>query len=490
MGIRAQLALGLAALLTVAGAVSATVALELAFDEVRAQSMVGHEERAFELLDRLIRACPELDRTRSSAACDALRAAEASSTAGPLRATAFGAELSPLLSLGGKQSPPDELVVEAFRTRLRQSSLGEHEGSKANHIALPGLATDGRRFVLRLTYGLTAVEGVLDARRVTVYGLLALNLAAVLLFGLYLGGRFLVDPIRRLTEAAERSGRQGASAADFPVLLAPEELAQLSASFAALLHRLDDQRDALAFKVSELTTTRDDLVRAERLAVVGRLAAGLAHELGNPLSAVLGLVEYLRTDPNTPDALRSELLGRIDGELLRMRETLGRLLDFSRATPPAPREVDLSEVARSAHELLAYHRKVKSLDFRLELEPRCRVQVDPDRLRQVVVNLVLNAADALEGAGQLNLRTHTSGDWVVLQVEDNGPGLSDEVLERLFDPFVTTKPIGEGTGLGLAICQRLVDEAGGQISARTNEGGRGAVFEIRLRRTTPADPTA
>lgn len=303
----------------------------------------------------------------------------------------------------------------------------------------------------------------------------------------------IVRPVERVTQAAERLA--GGSAVRAPVGGAAE-VARLAGAFNDMAAQLRAERLALEERLRELEDTtaslqaaQDQVLRTARLASVGRLSAGVAHEIGNPLSAILGLIELVREE-ELPHEEREELLSRIQSETERIHQIIRDLLDFARPSGAdgdgegdAAAQADPIEVVDDAVRLVEPQKDLRNV----HLERRFADGVPPvrgsaDRLTQVVLNLLLNAADAIDGEGTLWIEVRPDPDapeHVLLAVQDTGPGVAPDVRAHLFEPFVTTKPAGKGTGLGLAVCHTLVERLGGTISlADPPEGG--ARFEVRL----------
>jgi signal transduction histidine kinase len=317
---------------------------------------------------------------------------------------------------------------------------------------------------------------------------LGLTAATVLLLTYVLLTYFIVRPIDRLRMASERlaAGRLGTSvpvqgAAEVARLAATfnEMAAQLRADRAALQDRLED----LERTTVELTNAQDQLMRSARLAAVGRLSAGVAHEIGNPLAAIRGLLDLLQMGDLDPEEER-EFIGRIQRETERIHRTIRDLLDFSRSEPADKGRIessaDLAEVVSNTVKLLDRQNRFREIELALALDHDLpRVRGDEERLRQLLLNLLFNAADALGGKGRVEVRATNGGGVVQLTVEDDGPGIDREILTQIFDPFVTTKLAGQGTGLGLAVCHTIVERLGGSIAAANRKQG-GAVFEVRL----------
>jgi signal transduction histidine kinase len=314
---------------------------------------------------------------------------------------------------------------------------------------------------------------------------------AILFLSYVLLTRLIVRPVEELTRASERlaSGKLDTRA---PIGGAAE-VARLSIAFNRMSADLRRDRSALDARVAELeAATRElraaqsSLVRSEKLASVGRLSAGVAHEIGNPLTSILGLVELLR-DGGIEPAEQAEFLKRIQTETERIHRIIRDLLDFARARPEGSEvegEADLAQVIDRAVTLVAPQKDLR----RIQIERRIaadlpKVRGADDRWTQILLNLLLNAADAIEGEGTITITLDPDtkdAASVVLRVSDSGPGIAPEVRDRLFEPFVTTKPPGSGTGLGLAVCLSLVEGFGGKLSADNVDGG-GARFTIHAR---------
>lgn len=297
----------------------------------------------------------------------------------------------------------------------------------------------------------------------------------------------IVRPVDTLRAASERMAR-GNLEVEAPVGGA-REVARLSQAFNAMAARVRDDQRTLEAQLREveqksaaLATAQEQVLRSAKLASVGRLAAGVAHEIGNPLTAVLGLVEIAR-DEDDPET-RAEFLDRIQKETERIHGIIRDLLAFARdgsdaAASEAAGDADLAEVVADAIQLVAPQKDASKLRIEQRLAKGPRVRGQHDRLTQVLLNLLLNAADAVDGDGDIVVELARDGDHAVLSVTDTGTGIPEDLLDQIFEPFVTSKPVGQGTGLGLAVSHTIIDRLGGTLRAENAEGG-GARFEIRL----------
>ncbi|EAU65717.1 PilS2 [Stigmatella aurantiaca DW4/3-1] len=236
------------------------------------------------------------------------------------------------------------------------------------------------------------------------------------------------------------------------------------------------QLDALQQANARLSRAQTELVAVERLATVGRLAAGVAHEVGNPLAGILGYLSLARMRATTPEL--KDFLDRIDHEVHRIDGIVRGLLDLGRprSGPLAP--VDMGQVAETCVRLVSAGPELSRVEVSFALEPGLLARADPGPLSQIVINLLLNAAQAMGGEGAVRVSTRREGGEVWLAVEDGGPGLSAEVMARLFEPFFTTKD-GKGTGLGLAVSLHLAQGMGGRLVAENIPAG-GARFTLCL----------
>ncbi len=335
---------------------------------------------------------------------------------------------------------------------------------------------------------LDEVDARIAASQRTMLLYIAVDALALLLVGYFLLTRLIVRPIEAIARATRRLAR-----GDFGSTLSlrpNNEIGLLADDFNAMVRQLQSHRQRLESQVEalrraneELAEAQRSLIRSEKLATVGRLAAGVAHEIGNPLSAVIGYVELIQDGDLDPETCR-DLMARIDNELHRIDGTLRDLLDTSRAELQTQTLLGVQPLLASAIRLVEAQPRFRGIAIDAHLDPDLpAVEATEGRMQQVLVNLLLNAADAMGGQGQIHLRALSAGAEVLIEVEDTGPGISPEALPHLFEPFFTTKGPGEGTGLGLAICQSIVAGFGGRLEVRSPPG-QGATFTIAL----PAAP--
>lgn len=379
---------------------------------------------------------------------------------------------------------PASLAAGAEDVVLAQTSEGA-----ALLILVPAGGASGRSVATLLPVDPGAAGSRPLVRLVALYtGIVGL---ALLVFVYIAMTRLVVRPVAALSSAARRVS-EGARRLDAPRAGASELLdlgaslsvmtEKLRADEAALVQRLDELERAKA----ELERAQERLVRSERLASVGRLAAGVAHEIGNPIAAILGFLDLLSAG-GTSEAEQKDFLQRMKKETERIHRVLRDLLDFARPASMGGREAppDPGSVADAARDALALVRPQKAfrdLTVRDEIAPGLPlVTLSTSQIVQVLLNLLLNAADAVDPArGTIALRAMPGVAGAVrIEVEDDGPGVSEDIAERLFEPFATTKEVGKGTGLGLAVCRGLVEAAGGSVTLESGDLG-GALFCIEL----------
>ena len=249
---------------------------------------------------------------------------------------------------------------------------------------------------------------------------------------------------------------------------------------------LDDQRKPVALvgvsrDLTQLKLLQAQLLQAEKLAATGQLAAGVAHEINNPLSVILGF-SSLALQKHPPQALADDL-DTIRTETLRAAKIVRDLLTFARPAPHERLPADLNEILRHTLALQAYHLATDQIEMIWQLtEPLPKILADRGQLQQVIMNLVLNAHQAMKtahGRGTLRIETGNQGHEVWAKIIDDGHGIAPGFLPRIFDPFLTTKPVGQGTGLGLSVSYGIVQAHGGQLLAESTPG-QGATFTILL----------
>ncbi len=230
----------------------------------------------------------------------------------------------------------------------------------------------------------------------------------------------------------------------------------------------------------------NQLLHADRLATIGMLAAGVAHELNEPLGNILGFAQLAKKCPGLPDSAGHDI-GKIEKASLHAREIIQKLLVFARQAPPHKTNVNLNQVVEDGLYFFEARCAKEGIELIRQLSPDMpEITADSGQLNQLLVNLVVNSLQSMPGTGKITVRTRYSGHNVYLVVEDTGTGMIKEVLDKIFIPFFTTKDVGHGTGLGLPVVYGIVTAHGGTIDVKSKPG-RGSRFEIQLPVTEPID---
>ena len=233
--------------------------------------------------------------------------------------------------------------------------------------------------------------------------------------------------------------------------------------------------------VTDSAMLQSKLVHAEKMAAVGQLVSGVAHEVNNPLTAILGFTDLLLENPDLPEHARRDLKVILQ-EAQRTKQIVQNLLSFARQMPPQRHPVQLNGILRRTVQLRAYDFNSHGVEVREQLDEALpEIVGDAHQLQQVFLNILNNAYDAVRGSGRkarIEIASARAGSWVEVSFRDNGTGIRDQ--ERIFDPFFTTKEVGKGTGLGLSICYGIVREHGGEILCHNNPDSEGATFVVRF----------
>ena len=319
------------------------------------------------------------------------------------------------------------------------------------------------------------------------FSILALGLAGWLIVALGLSRR-LANSVKHLETVAQRI-----ALGDFTAIerrpMPTREFAKLQQAFDSMLRRFNETRTEIDEQMGKERRIREELqslqrqvIRQERLAAVGQLVSGVAHEINNPLQAILGFAELLQMQRDLPDSVKTDLK-LIQKESARACNIIRNLAMFARQQPGEAAPVRLTDVIVSVAELR--QRRLESEDIELRVEDRSTQFVSAvlTELQQVLLNFVVNAEQSILMSGRLpgriTIRSSDDSGRVVLEVEDTGPGLQPDNEAKLFQPFFTTKPVGQGTGLGLSISYGIIDSLGGRIGYRSAPAG-GAISYFDL----------
>ncbi len=331
---------------------------------------------------------------------------------------------------------------------------------------------------------LTDLYGHLRQSEKIILIYILLNTIILLAAGMYLLSRTVVKPIHKLLKVTQQF--KGGEPLPFPTESSRNEIGQLFHSLKMMLNRLEENKKELQTHIAslqeaneQLRKTQEEVIRSEKLASVGRLAAGIAHEIGNPVGIVLGYIDLIKNGELSAEEVRDSLV-RCESEINRINTIIRQLLDFSRPSTGAPQPIKIHDLLVETIEMLKPQPLMKGIiieqDFR---SPDDTVLGDPGYLKQVFVNIILNAADAIEEKRKTNeqhtdhrlsIMTQNGRNTITVQFSDTGCGIASEAIERIFDPFYSTKEPGKGTGLGLSVSYRIIEQMGGTIRAESSYG--------------------
>lgn len=235
----------------------------------------------------------------------------------------------------------------------------------------------------------------------------------------------------------------------------------------------------IANDITERKRLEQQVVQAEKMSAIGQLAAGIAHEINNPIGGILNCLYNLRRHRLSKEREEEYLKSMEDG-IQRVQRTVDQLLDFSQQHEPELMEVDINTLVEEVLSLMSYAFAKNGIALRKDLNPTLpRVMLDQHKIGQVVMNILLNAIHAVKGRGEIKVRTFLEDGWCCIDITDSGTGIPSHILPKIFDPFFTTKDVGKGTGLGLAVSLGIVEKHSGKIDVKSREG-EGATFIIRL----------
>ena len=358
--------------------------------------------------------------------------------------------------------------------------------------------------------------------------LIIIDSIVLIVFGSFLLSRVLVKPLKDLVRLTQKI-----SDGDFNQTIevpATNEIGQLITSFNRMTEHLKEKQkniethlESLELANKKLKEAQEELIRAEKLASIGRFAAGVAHEVGNPLGSILGYTSVLSREDTTREEAR-DYLKRIEKEIERINRIVKELLNFARPSRLDIQKIEINKVIEDALSLLSYQKSFKHIETRLFLKPHLPpIQGNESLLSQVFINIILNAVDAMPNGGVLGIETEdfvvrseekedlrapyfprrkddpqgmnyshlrtpnpfslffskfSKGDRLIrVAITDTGVGIKEDDLEKIFDPFFTTKDPDKGTGLGLSISLRIIESLGGEVKVKSEEG-KGTSFEI------------
>ena len=384
---------------------------------------------------------------------------------------------------------------------------------------------------MKITLSLGEMQAAIDKSYKLILAYIIFTATLVTFFGIFLFSRFIIRPITKLVKTTEAIGEGNYSPNNFDT--DRNEIGQLSFAFNRMAERISEHQSRLRAQIEsleklnrKLQQSQKELLAEEKLALVGKLAAGVAHEIGNPLSAILGYISLLQTQENA-DQESTDYLKRMELELNRINKTIRELLDFSRLKKAEKTIVDIKQVIENSLTLVKHQRKFQNITLTKHIEKDLwLVEGDEHQLQQVFLNILLNAGEALGEEGKMavladrvvwqegslhcisssmpediffcvpefgfgekevylnDVLFYEKQPLVRILFADNGEGIEQGNLNKIFDPFFTTREPGKGTGLGLAICSRILESFGGGILVRS-EVKKGSAFLLLLPAVNP-----
>jgi len=374
---------------------------------------------------------------------------------------------------------------------------------------------------------LDLMTNLLESKKILLITIIS-DALILIIFGSFLLSRVLVKPIKDLVRLTQKINEGDLSQQIEET--SKNEIGQLIGSFNRMIEKLRENQESLENYLESLESAnkqlkqaQEELIRTEKLASIGRFAAGVAHEVGNPLGAILGYTSILQKEGMSREESK-DYLKRIEKEIERINKIVRELLDFARPSKFEIREVEINKIIEGTLSFLSYQKNFKNIQTQLDLQSDLPlIKGDESQLSQVLINIILNAIDAMTNGGALTIQTKThivenlnadrlqrnyprrrkndpkesdysrmrkmdplavlfkkftEGDRLVkIRISDTGIGIKNEDLESIFDPFFTTKAPDKGTGLGLSISLKIVESLGGEIRVESEEG-KGTTFEV------------
>ncbi|MCC6502148.1 MAG: HAMP domain-containing protein [Deltaproteobacteria bacterium] len=404
---------------------------------------------------------------------------------------------SPLVAAGRMPSGMGELIYDAGGMEAYMYGGGFMTGIGDFMRVSASVPGAGRvEFVL----GLDEVNEDMGSVRKFLALYAIIDSIVIIAFGVYFLSRSILQPLKKLEESAKSIA--GGKLFDRADVAVDNEVGSLATSFNSMAERLEDEIKSLERVNLELTTMQEELLRSSTLAAVGRLAAGIAHEIGNPLGALNGYMEILSKGSLDPAEFK-DIIARAGRETDRIDSIVRDFLEVARPARKAASPVDLNALLAETIDALSVRGDFSGVDVSVLSGEVPQVMADEGKLRQVFSNLLINAAQAMEGMEKKAITVsthfetrpaqlkfgrrksdqpmemkHGERGYALVRIKDTGAGVAPLDAARIFDPFFTTKEVGKGTGLGLFVSQSIIKACGGEITFRSVEGG--AEFTVAL----------
>jgi len=380
-------------------------------------------------------------------------------------------------------------ISATLDTRERTTRINRDLGLLV--ITAPLFAADQCIAAVQVPVRIDRVLKGLSRSRQILWLYIGLNALVLLVFGNFLLSRIVIRPVKHLVDTVEHF--EDAEPFHMAGNTDRNEITRLTISLNRMVKRLAENKERMEGQIRSLEQAREEILRSERLSSIGRLAAGVAHEVGNPIGAILGYTSLLARHTQDDDEA-TDYLCRMEKEITRIDAIVRELLDFSRPSTASSTPVDINALIMESVSFFSHQKIMASIELETHLAQNMEtVWADPDQLKQVLINLMFNACDAMEDGGTLTIAAscipspeggaagaeERRADMIDIAVSDTGKGIAASELDKIFHPFYTTKPPGKGTGLGLAISLRIVESFRGTIRVESVED-KGTTFRVRL----------
>lgn len=388
------------------------------------------------------------------------------------------------LDTAGEQSAEPE-VLRTIATGNRLEHLDVIGGQEYFAVIMPVQLGEGRQGAFEIAQPTAQLRTEISRARRTQATNLAIVVVVIFVIVYLVLRRSLARPIRALLDGAAAIGRGDLS---YRVTLSRpnDEFSRLASEFNRMADNLGAQHEAAVLASEQRLQLERELRHRDRLVLIGRISASVAHEMGTPLNVIDGRAAQLLKRPDSSVDIRQRNLTIIREQTRRIAQFVRQLLDLARTNGIRRQPVDLAQVFNDVGELIEVEANRNGVSVEIAAGLPVCIEGDKDMLRQVFLNLCINGIQAMPQGGHLRLECHPDGptkddrQFIVASVSDSGGGIAPEHLPQIFDPFFTTKDVGQGTGLGLAVSRRIVEDHGGWIAAANNPVDQGAVFTVFL----------
>ena len=383
---------------------------------------------------------------------------------------------------------PHVADINALSWVTKERSEPEREVVTVVPVVVDGVTVGAVRLSESLAEEAAYVRTSMERTAWSILATLVASWAATLLIGYLVVGR----PVGALVHAARRAGEGDLS--HRIQVRQRDEVGTLASELNGMFDKLENARNRLADESAARITALEQLRHADRLMTVGKLASGIAHELGTPLNVVMGRAKMIATDPEVGDKARNNAV-IVGQQAERMTAIIRQLLDFARQRGPNKTTVDMGDLAVRTLELLEPIGKKHGVRLRMEpAEEPVRIPLDAGQVEQALTNVVMNGIQAMPDGGTLSVavrltrrsnpaEAQDARDVGCFEVRDEGVGIATDAIAHVFDPFFTTKDVGQGTGLGLSVAHGIVQEHGGWIDV-VSEEGQGSTFLLCIPKET------